>query len=184
MRAAAEFDCDLSRVSVCFSFSWPRPHWPRKANLRSPILRPAGFSAGSISPSFSPCLSMASARRFPISAAHAEEISQKIAEGARAREAAEKRRSEAQAKLANIGTEVAEMRVEAKRGGGAGSGARARAGARRGGNDRASRAGGNRRGRARRAPGIENAGRAHGHRARRSAAATGTDAEGRSGALP
>lgn len=46
---------------------------------------------------------------------HAEEISQKIAEGARAREAAEKRRSEAQAKLANIGTDVAEMRLEAKR---------------------------------------------------------------------
>src|SRR5579863_5648464 len=33
---------------------------------------------------------------------HAEEISQKIAEGARAREAAEKRRAEAQAKLATI----------------------------------------------------------------------------------
>jgi len=46
---------------------------------------------------------------------HAEEISQKIAEGTRAREAAEKRRSEAQAKLANIGTDVAEMRLEAKR---------------------------------------------------------------------
>jgi F-type H+-transporting ATPase subunit b len=46
---------------------------------------------------------------------HAEEISQKIAEGARAREAAEKRRAEAQAKLANIGTDVAEMRLEAKR---------------------------------------------------------------------
>jgi F0F1-type ATP synthase membrane subunit b/b' len=46
---------------------------------------------------------------------HAEEISQKIAEGARARDAAEKRRSEAQAKLANIGTDVAEMRLEAKR---------------------------------------------------------------------
>jgi F0F1-type ATP synthase membrane subunit b/b' len=46
---------------------------------------------------------------------HTEEISQKIAEGARAREAAEKRRSEAQAKLANIGTDVAEMRLEAKR---------------------------------------------------------------------
>jgi F0F1-type ATP synthase membrane subunit b/b' len=46
---------------------------------------------------------------------HADEISGKIAEGARAREAAEKRRSEAQAKLANIGTDVAEMRLEAKR---------------------------------------------------------------------
>lgn len=46
---------------------------------------------------------------------HAEEISQKIAEGARAREAAERRRSEARAKLENIGTDVAEMRLEAKR---------------------------------------------------------------------
>lgn len=46
---------------------------------------------------------------------HAEEISQKIAEGARAREAAEKRRAEAQAKLATIGAEVAQMREESKR---------------------------------------------------------------------
>jgi F-type H+-transporting ATPase subunit b len=47
---------------------------------------------------------------------HAEEISQRIAEGTRAREAAEQQRREAQAKLAGIETEVAEMRVEAKRG--------------------------------------------------------------------
>ena len=46
---------------------------------------------------------------------HAEEISQKIAEGARAREAAEKRRAEAQAKLATIGAEVVQMREESKR---------------------------------------------------------------------
>jgi F0F1-type ATP synthase membrane subunit b/b' len=46
---------------------------------------------------------------------HAGEISQKITEGARAREAAEQRRAEAQAKLANIGADVAQMRVEAKR---------------------------------------------------------------------
>jgi len=46
---------------------------------------------------------------------HAEEISQKIAEGARAREAAEKRRAEAQEKLATIETEVARMREESKR---------------------------------------------------------------------
>jgi F-type H+-transporting ATPase subunit b len=46
---------------------------------------------------------------------HAEEISQKIAEGARAREAAEKRRAEAQAKLAAIDTEVAKMRDEARK---------------------------------------------------------------------
>jgi len=45
-----------------------------------------------------------------------EEISQKIAEGARAREAAEKQRREAQAKLAGIETDVAELRAEAKRG--------------------------------------------------------------------
>ncbi len=42
-------------------------------------------------------------------------ISQKIAEGARAREAAEKQRGEAQAKLAGIEKEVGEMREEAKR---------------------------------------------------------------------
>jgi F0F1-type ATP synthase membrane subunit b/b' len=47
---------------------------------------------------------------------HAEEISQKIAEGTRAREAAEQDRRAAQAKLAGIETEVAQMRVDAKRG--------------------------------------------------------------------
>jgi F0F1-type ATP synthase membrane subunit b/b' len=47
---------------------------------------------------------------------HAEEISKKIAEGTRAREAAEQQRGEAQAKLAGIDAEVAEMREEAKRG--------------------------------------------------------------------
>jgi F-type H+-transporting ATPase subunit b len=46
---------------------------------------------------------------------HAEEISQKIAEGARARESAEKRRAEAQAKLATIDTEVAKIRDEARK---------------------------------------------------------------------
>jgi F-type H+-transporting ATPase subunit b len=46
---------------------------------------------------------------------HAEEISQKIAEGARAREAAEKRRAEAQAKLATIDSEIAKIREEAKK---------------------------------------------------------------------
>jgi F-type H+-transporting ATPase subunit b len=44
-----------------------------------------------------------------------EEISRKIAEGTRAREAAEKQRREAQAKLAGIQTDVAELREEAKR---------------------------------------------------------------------
>jgi F0F1-type ATP synthase membrane subunit b/b' len=51
----------------------------------------------------------------PYFRSHAEEISQKIAEGARAREAAEKQRSEVQAKLARIDQDVAEMRAEAKR---------------------------------------------------------------------
>ncbi|HKV04103.1 MAG TPA: hypothetical protein VJO53_03225 [Candidatus Acidoferrales bacterium] len=46
---------------------------------------------------------------------HAEEISEKIAEGTRAREAAEKQRLAAQAKFAGIEDEVAEMRVEAAR---------------------------------------------------------------------
>jgi len=46
---------------------------------------------------------------------HADEISQRIAEGTRAREAAEKQRREAQARLAGIETEVAALRVEAKK---------------------------------------------------------------------
>jgi F-type H+-transporting ATPase subunit b len=46
---------------------------------------------------------------------HAQEISEKIAEGARAREAAEADRRAAQAKLAGIDEEVAALRVEAKR---------------------------------------------------------------------
>jgi F-type H+-transporting ATPase subunit b len=45
----------------------------------------------------------------------AEEIARMIAEGTRAREAAERQRQEAQAKLANIEREVAEMRAEANR---------------------------------------------------------------------
>jgi len=44
-----------------------------------------------------------------------EEIAQKIAEGARAREAAEKQRREVQAKLAGIDKEVANLREEADR---------------------------------------------------------------------
>ena len=47
---------------------------------------------------------------------HADEISERIAEGTRAREAAEKQRREVQAKLAGIEQEVARMRVEAKQG--------------------------------------------------------------------
>jgi len=46
----------------------------------------------------------------------ADEISGRIAESTRAREAAEQQRREAQAKLAGIENEVAEMRAEAKRG--------------------------------------------------------------------
>jgi len=47
---------------------------------------------------------------------HADEISERIAEGTRAREAAEKQRREVQAKLAGIEQEVARMRVEAQQG--------------------------------------------------------------------
>lgn len=47
---------------------------------------------------------------------HAEEISRKIAEGARAREAAERQQREAEAKLAGIDREIARIREEAKRG--------------------------------------------------------------------
>jgi F0F1-type ATP synthase membrane subunit b/b' len=46
---------------------------------------------------------------------HADEITERIQEGLRAREAAEKQHREVQAKLAGIETEVAQMRVEAKR---------------------------------------------------------------------
>jgi F-type H+-transporting ATPase subunit b len=45
----------------------------------------------------------------------AEEISRKIDEGARAREAAERRRQEIQAKMASLENEVRELRAEAKR---------------------------------------------------------------------
>jgi len=51
----------------------------------------------------------------PYFRAQAEEISRKIAEGARAREAAERQRQEVQAKLANIENEIVAMRAEAKR---------------------------------------------------------------------
>jgi len=51
----------------------------------------------------------------PYFRAQAEEISQKIAEGARAREAAERQRQEVQAKLANIDSEIAAMRADSKR---------------------------------------------------------------------
>lgn len=51
----------------------------------------------------------------PYFRAQAEEISRKIAEGTRAREAAQRQRQEVQAKLANIDTEIAAMRAEAKR---------------------------------------------------------------------
>jgi F0F1-type ATP synthase membrane subunit b/b' len=44
-----------------------------------------------------------------------DEIAQKIAEGSRAREAAEKQRRDVQAKLAGIDAEVAKLREEAKR---------------------------------------------------------------------
>jgi len=46
---------------------------------------------------------------------NADDIAQRIAEGTRAREAAERQRREAQAKLAGIENEVAALRVEAKR---------------------------------------------------------------------
>lgn len=46
---------------------------------------------------------------------HSEEISQKIAEGARAREAAEAQRRAVQEKLSHIDDEVAKLRADAKR---------------------------------------------------------------------
>lgn len=52
----------------------------------------------------------------PYFRSRSDEISRKIAEGARAREAAEQQRREAQAKLAGIDKEVAEVRAEVKHG--------------------------------------------------------------------
>jgi F-type H+-transporting ATPase subunit b len=46
---------------------------------------------------------------------HTVEISEQIAEGTRAREAAERQRKEIEAKLAGLEAEVAEMRVQARR---------------------------------------------------------------------
>jgi F-type H+-transporting ATPase subunit b len=51
----------------------------------------------------------------PYFRAQAEEVSRKIAEGTRAREAAERQREEAKAKLANLEKEIVEMRAEGKR---------------------------------------------------------------------
>lgn len=51
----------------------------------------------------------------PYFRAHADEIAQKIEEGARARAAAEQRRKEIEAKLANLSGEVEQMRAEAKK---------------------------------------------------------------------
>jgi F0F1-type ATP synthase membrane subunit b/b' len=51
----------------------------------------------------------------PYFRAQAEAISRKIAEGARAREAAERQRKEIEARLAGLQDEIGRMRVEAKR---------------------------------------------------------------------
>jgi F0F1-type ATP synthase membrane subunit b/b' len=51
----------------------------------------------------------------PYFRAQAEEISRKIAEGTRAREAAERQRAEVKAKLANLENDVVAMRAESKR---------------------------------------------------------------------
>jgi F0F1-type ATP synthase membrane subunit b/b' len=52
----------------------------------------------------------------PYFRSRSDEISRKIAEGARAREAAEQQRIAAQQKLAGIGTEIAQIRADARRG--------------------------------------------------------------------
>lgn len=53
----------------------------------------------------------------PYFRARADEIAQKIEEGARARKEAEERRKEIEAKLANLPNDVQQMRAEAKRSG-------------------------------------------------------------------
>jgi len=55
-------------------------------------------------------------RAAPYFRRHSEEIARQIAEGTRAREAAEKQRREVREKLAGIEREIAEMAAEAKRG--------------------------------------------------------------------
>ncbi len=52
----------------------------------------------------------------PVFHRNARDIAEKIAEGTRAREAAEKQRAQAQAKLAGLAKEVAAIRADAKRG--------------------------------------------------------------------
>ena len=93
----------LRSLSVC---SPPRCSRRKRPSPSSRIHRPARFSAGSTSFWLSSyfCISWrsrTSVKRQAYFRGHADEISQKIAEGARAREAAEKRRAEAQAKLRN-----------------------------------------------------------------------------------
>jgi F0F1-type ATP synthase membrane subunit b/b' len=61
------------------------------------------------------CLVYAFAKAVPSFRTTSEEIAQRIAEGARRREAAERQRREIQAKLAGIDTEVTKFRDEAKR---------------------------------------------------------------------
>jgi F-type H+-transporting ATPase subunit b len=51
----------------------------------------------------------------PIFRGKAREISEKIAEGTRARETAERQRQEIQAKVANLETEIEQLRIQAKR---------------------------------------------------------------------
>ena len=95
----------------------------RRARIRSGKQRPhprirrlAGSSAGSISRSYSPRSSIFSPRWRPrCFEADRKRLRRRIAEGARAREAAEKLRREVQAKLAGIDQEVARLREEAKR---------------------------------------------------------------------
>jgi F-type H+-transporting ATPase subunit b len=54
-------------------------------------------------------------RLAPYFRSHADEISRKIAEGARARAAAEQHRREAEARLANLDKEIEQLRADSKR---------------------------------------------------------------------
>jgi F-type H+-transporting ATPase subunit b len=60
-------------------------------------------------------LAWAFSKAGPYFRSHSEEIAQKIAEGARAREAAEAQRREVQEKLSHVDEEVAKLRADSKR---------------------------------------------------------------------
>ena len=91
----------------------------------------------------------------PLFRKHADEISEKIAEGTRAREAAERQRQEIKAKLAGLETEIQQLRDSGKREAAARSCSVARGGEGRCSENRSAGQGGHRRDGSRGAAGVE-----------------------------